>query len=98
MVAKSIKSLIRTTDRGFRYGGEEFCILLPETTKDNGALLAERLRQRIENDHSVQELSVTISLGIVDLLPLETPESFIKRADNALYAAKKGGRNRVIIG
>jgi diguanylate cyclase (GGDEF)-like protein len=96
MVARTIKGMIRATDRAFRYGGEEFTLVLPETTCENGMILAGRVRQKVEDDRSVQNLSITISLGITDLRPDETAESFIKRADAALYAAKDGGRNRVV--
>jgi diguanylate cyclase (GGDEF)-like protein len=96
MVARTIKGMIRATDRAFRYGGEEFTLVLPETTCENGLILAGRVRQKVEDDRSVQNLSITISLGITDLRPDETAESFIKRADAALYAAKDGGRNRVV--
>jgi diguanylate cyclase (GGDEF)-like protein len=96
MVSRTIKNVSRTTDRCFRYGGEEFTIILPETNYENGLVLAERLRKKIEEDRSVQNLSITISIGIAGLRPNETPEAFIKRSDTCLYAAKKGGRNKVV--
>jgi diguanylate cyclase (GGDEF)-like protein len=97
MVAKTIKTMIRGTDRAFRYGGEEFTIILPETPGKNGIILAERLRQFVEQNRSVKNLTITISLGITELTQKESPESFIKRSDDALYAAKEGGRNRVVM-
>jgi len=98
MVARCIRSLIRTTDRAFRYGGEEFAILLPETASGNGYTLSERLRLAIAADKSVKAISVTISSGITGYLEADTLESFVKRSDTCLYSAKESGRNRVIIG
>jgi diguanylate cyclase (GGDEF)-like protein len=97
MTAGAIKAMVRVTDRAFRYGGEEFAIMLPETKCDSGRVLAERLRQKVANSRSVQNLSVTISLGMTELNTQDTPESFIKRTDSALYAAKEGGRNKVVL-
>ncbi|MFW6254372.1 MAG: diguanylate cyclase [Chitinivibrionales bacterium] len=96
MVSRTIKEMIRTTDLAFRYGGEEFCLLLPETAAQNAVTLAERLRKQIEQNRSVQNLAVTISLGVTDLRSGESAELLIKRADTNLYAAKQGGRNRVV--
>ncbi len=97
MTATTIKTMIRATDRAFRYGGEEFAIMLPETKCDSGRVLAERLRQKVANTRSIQNLSVTISLGMTELNAPDTPESFIKRADTALYGAKESGRNKVVV-
>jgi diguanylate cyclase (GGDEF)-like protein len=96
MVAKTIKEMARTTDRAFRYGGEEFAVLLPETSSENGLVLAERLRKKIEENRSVKNLVITVSEGITGLLPEDSPESLVKRADAALYSAKESGRNRVV--
>ncbi|HEX7510426.1 MAG TPA: diguanylate cyclase [Chitinivibrionales bacterium] len=97
MVARAIKTASRTTDRAFRYGGEEFAVILPETPCEKGIIFAQRLRQNIEQDRSVQNLATTISVGIAGLKPDETPEAFIKRTDSALYNAKETGRNRVTV-
>jgi|GEM_PF-1456537 len=98
MVTRTIKDMIRTTDRACRYGGEEFAVLLPETTSENGRNLAERIRTQIESNRSVNGLSVTVSCGISEYTVLDTIESIIKRADTALYNAKENGRNRVVLG
>jgi diguanylate cyclase (GGDEF)-like protein len=95
MVARTTKGLIRNTDRAFRYGGEEFCILLPETAMENALICADRLRQKVESNKAVHNLTVTISLGLTEYKPDESPELFIKRADSLLYSSKEGGRNRV---
>jgi diguanylate cyclase (GGDEF)-like protein len=97
MVSRTIKSMIRTTDRAFRYGGEEFAILLPETSSGNGYTLSERLRITVEADCSVRGPNITISSGITGFAATDTPESFVKRADTCLYSAKESGRNRVVI-
>jgi diguanylate cyclase (GGDEF)-like protein len=97
MVSRIIKLMIRATDRAFRYGGEEFVILLPETPSGNGYTLNERLRLAVEADRSVKGLSITISSGITAFADTDTPESFVKRADTCLYSAKESGRNRVVI-
>jgi diguanylate cyclase (GGDEF)-like protein len=89
---------IRTIDRFGRYGGEEFLLVLPDTPGDGAARIVERLRTIIaELDWSAFSpgLRVTISAGIATLKPGETPESFLARADRALYAAKARGRDRI---
>jgi diguanylate cyclase (GGDEF)-like protein len=91
---------LRDTDLAGRYGGEEFAIILPETSKQEALRMAERLRVRMEsspvplNDDGPQRL--TISLGVATYpRDAHDPESLLAGADAALYAAKKAGRNRV---
>jgi len=89
-------------DCAARYGGEEFCLLLPETGSRGATEAAERIREQIESmqiSHKDETISVTISVGICSVQPWEklTPAEFLKRADEALYAAKQAGRNRVIL-
>jgi diguanylate cyclase (GGDEF)-like protein len=89
---------IRNIDRFGRYGGEEFLLLLPDTPGDGAARILDRLRSIIADlDWSAFSpgLRVTISAGVVTLRPDETPDSFLARADSALYAAKARGRNRI---
>ena len=98
-VAAKSASVIRKTDFIARYGGEEFCCLLPETTADAAEIVAENLRNHIElmeNNFVNESIKVTISLGISGFLPNDTPDSLMKRADDALYQAKHSGRNRFI--
>ncbi len=97
MVSRTVKGIIRTTDRAFRYGGEEFCIILPETTAENGMNLANRLREKVEINRAVRGLSITISLGITEYRKGEPAEEFIDRVDRALYQSKENGRNRTTI-
>ena len=89
---------IRSIDRFGRYGGEEFLLVLPDTPKDAAARIMDRLRAIIADlDWSAfsPEMRVTISAGVTTLGPQETPDTFLARADSALYAAKALGRNRV---
>jgi two-component system, cell cycle response regulator len=105
-VLKELAARIRTTVRGAdlacRYGGEEFVVVMPETTLEMATAIAERLRGAIEGKPfrigaGGQELAVTASLGIASLTPALTgPGQLMKCADQALYEAKSGGRNRVV--
>ena len=101
-VAQALKkSLLRSTDIACRYGGEEFCLILPET-KDAGAkLFAEELRKKISQlavQHSGQTIALTISCGISTYQQQEgaSPETIFSAADQALYQAKQAGRNCVV--
>lgn len=96
-VAKCTQRCIRSSDMVFRYGGEEFVILLSNTTPEGANLLAERIRRSIEkqgyvySDHSIR---ATVSMGIACLCANENPLDFFARADKALYESKQNGRNR----
>ncbi len=99
-VAAGIGSAIRKSDCLARYGGEEFCCLLPETGVENARALAEQLRRQVEamsTNCQGREVKVTISLGVSELAGTDTPETLLKRADEALYEAKRTGRNKVIV-
>ncbi len=99
VIAATCRSALRKSDILGRYGGEEFVILLPETTIETTRHVANRLRALIDAQSIVSDagqLSVTISVGITAYLPTdETLETIFRRADQALYKAKNGGRNRV---
>ncbi len=89
---------IRGLDRFGRYGGEEFLLILPETPSSAASHILDRLRAIIADlDWSAlsHDIAVTISAGVATLLPDETPDALLARADDALYAAKEAGRNRV---
>jgi diguanylate cyclase (GGDEF)-like protein len=89
---------IRSLDRFGRYGGEEFLLVLPDMTADSAARALDRLRAIVADlDWSAFSLGmkVTISAGVAMLNPNETPDTFLARADTALYAAKARGRNRI---
>lgn len=100
-VTALIGRLIRSTDVLVRYGGEEFCCNLPETDLNRAAVIAERCRRTVEENlfHSQGiAVHITISMGVAQVADeIDTPEKLIDQADQALYAAKKGGRNRVIL-
>jgi diguanylate cyclase len=89
---------IRGIDRFGRYGGEEFLLVLPETPTDGAAQILDRLRLIISDlDWSAFSpgMRVTISAGVTTLQPDETPDTFLARADGALYSAKARGRNQI---
>jgi len=92
-----MEKAIRGSDMLFRYGGEEFVILLSDTTLDGAKLLAERLRESIAAIDRIDgiEVPVSASLGIAELNADDDEGSLFDRADSALYLAKKKGRNRV---
>lgn len=100
-VSQIIQKSIRGSDQFFRYGGEEFAIVLPHTSKKRAAQLAERLRQYLAGhslDLNGHHIRVTISIGVSALKAKMTPEDLLQRADDSLYRAKQSGRNRVVIG
>lgn len=98
--ADKMRAAFRQMDSAFRFGGEEFLLLLPETTAQEAMVPAERFRQRIADSRfpmppGGQPVSVTISVGIAAYRDGDTPDDVIRHADLAMYAAKSGGRNRV---
>jgi len=99
-VSAKIASALRKTDCLGRYGGEEFCCILPETGLEQALLVAERIREMIQSMESLYEeqtVKVTISLGVARLDEVMTSEKeLFSRADEALYEAKRTGRNRVV--
>jgi diguanylate cyclase (GGDEF)-like protein len=98
-VAEVIAGCVRTTDTAYRYGGEEFCILLRETSAHEAMHLAERVRQRIElRFASGATPGVTASFGVAEFLAATpTPRALIEAADAAMYESKHAGRNRVVL-
>ena len=97
-LADRCRRTLRSNDVLGRYGGEEFVIVFPETGLDEARVVAERLRGAIaERPVSTGDLSlpVTVSIGLATSSRGQTPDSLLARADAALYAAKRGGRNLV---
>ncbi len=100
-LAFNLKGSIRTSDNIYRYGGEEFLVLLPHTGCHEAAELAERLRQMVESYKFISpkhnlNLSVTMSFGVTEMREKdESPCVLVARSDAALYRAKLAGRNRV---
>lgn len=99
-VAQTLSGILREYDIAGRYGGEEFAVVSVETGTADLVRLAERIRDRIsrlEVHGRVTGVRVTISIGAASLNHDDTPESLLKRSDNALYQAKKEGRNRTVL-
>lgn len=99
-VADRIVSCTRTSDGVFRYGGEEFVVVLPSTDSHGAELLAERIRAGIENlavDALPVGTRVTASIGVAHLESGEEQTELMQRADAVLLEAKRGGRNRVLV-
>jgi diguanylate cyclase (GGDEF)-like protein len=97
-LATVVKGRLRPDDVVGRYGGEEFCALLPETSVVGAASIAEDLRRRVQERRFVFEgetIPVTVSLGCAELVGEMDVLSLLKAADERLYEAKRGGRNRV---
>lgn len=95
-VARTLKREVRSPSVAVRYGGEEFAIILPGTSLAAAQQAAERVRVAIERTTVLYDgklLSVTASLGLAELSPEDQQSSFIRRADEAVYAAKEAGRN-----
>jgi len=99
--AAIIRGELRMVDSSGRVGGEEFAILLSDTDIDGARIFAERLREKIARspiEHAGQQITVTVSIGITTMTPLDAnPGDVLHRADAALYDAKERGRNRVEI-
>ena len=101
-LARTIESCLRGSDSAYRYGGEEFVVLMPESGAEGAMVVAERLRQQFADLEMLsaagQTFHCTISIGLTEFQPSDTPTSLIKRTDMAAYEAKKRGRNRVVKG
>lgn len=95
---------VRDIDMAFRYGGEEFSVLLPETKYPDAIVVAERIRRTVAQtefypftlDGHPETVTKTVSLGVTEIHPHDDMKSFIKRTDNAMYQAKKSGRNKIV--
>jgi diguanylate cyclase (GGDEF)-like protein len=99
MVGKIIKDCLRKTDSAYRYGGEEFTVILPGTEFVAAVNAAERIRKQISSQvftsSTNQALHTTVSVGACQFEPEEKMKAFVKRADNAMYVAKQEGKNRI---
>ena len=100
-VAHVISDAVRSNDLTFRYGGEEFSVLLPATGLPEAVVVAERIRKSLEESTFVEDdliLRATVSIGAACYHPSDecSTKDFIKKADDALYAAKHAGRNMVV--
>lgn len=95
-----IKYCLRKMDSAYRYGGEEFTVILPETEGDEAATVAERIRASVEEENFIPEkisnpISITVSVGVTEYHLGEQVAALVQRADQAMYLSKQGGRNRV---
>lgn len=96
LVARIMRSTFRHEDRLYRFGGEEFVVLLRAEDVGHVRVVFERFRQHMQTYHFPQVGQVTISLGFTEIRASDTPSSAFERADKAVYYAKAHGRNRVI--
>jgi len=96
-----IKSCLRANDSAYRYGGEEFTVILPETSGEEAKTVAQRIRATLEAENFTPEpdrmATITISIGVTQCFAKEELSSFIRRADKAMYLSKQNGRNRVSV-
>ncbi|WP_128255811.1 sensor domain-containing diguanylate cyclase [Falsirhodobacter deserti] len=97
-VVGRLMACIRSGDCVGRVGGEEFALLLPEASANKATVMAERLRRAVMQDPlaALENQRITISLGVAERRDGETAEAWLKRADEALYEAKRTGRNQVV--
>jgi diguanylate cyclase (GGDEF)-like protein/PAS domain S-box-containing protein len=98
-LGKVIKGCLRRTDSGYRYGGEEFTVLLPMTTSTEGAVTADRLWTEFRGEHffpaPARDVQMTVSIGIGQYKPPETMRDFVHRVDQLMYQGKKNGKDRI---
>ena len=101
MFVKTLIECLRPSDIIGRYGGEEFCVILPNTDLTGAQEIAERMRRRVETEsgtkiRTTSQLSITSSFGVATIGPaMIDPLELLDMADKALYEAKEGGRNQV---
>jgi diguanylate cyclase (GGDEF)-like protein/PAS domain S-box-containing protein len=95
----TIRDSIRRTDSAYRYGGEEFTVILPETPERHALVIAERLRRTLKNQAfspaKGENAQITVSIGISEFVPGEEILEFIKRADKGMYLAKEQGKDQI---
>ena len=99
-VAGTVKNCIRVSDRIFRYGGEEFVVLLSRVNSQIATHLAEKICQEVEKSfvlHGDKKLKVTVSIGGAIITSGDNELSIFERADKAMYGAKNNGRNQVLM-
>lgn len=105
-IARIIRDQVRAIDIVARYGGEEFTVILPQSPQNKALEIAERIRHKIAGDPFCCDevnINLTASIGISTLLPHQSDDEtesvarkFVEQADQALYAAKNGGRNKTV--
>jgi diguanylate cyclase (GGDEF)-like protein/PAS domain S-box-containing protein len=94
-----VKRCLRETDSAYRYGGEEFTIMLPMTTSEEGMVTAKRIQMELRKEAFSpvlgQEVYLTVSIGLAQYKPKEEMKAFVNRVDQLMYQAKKNGRDRI---
>jgi len=94
-----IKRCLRQTDSSYRYGGEEFTILLPMTTSEDGAVTAERIRAEFKRETFSpvpgKDVHLTVSIGLAQYKAQEEMKAFVHRVDQLMYQGKKNGKDQV---
>jgi len=94
-----IKRCLREPDSAYRYGGEEFTIMLPMTTSEEGIVTAKRIQTELKKENFSpvldQNIYMTVSIGMAQYKPIEDMKTFVRRVDKLMYQAKKDGRNRI---
>jgi diguanylate cyclase (GGDEF)-like protein len=97
-IAAAMRRCIRAVDVPGRIKGKEFVVILPETPLDGALLVAERIRKAVQDFGDYSRLYMTVSVGVVEIDVTEAldPEDFVAQADEALYEARRTGRNRVV--
>jgi diguanylate cyclase (GGDEF)-like protein len=98
-VANQLQACCRGADASYRYGGEEFVVILNQTNKKGAMITAERIRSQLEkmaSSYNEQTIDITASIGVACLQADDTMTSIFDRADKALYKAKSSGRNQVV--
>ncbi|MGV1100239.1 diguanylate cyclase [Thiovibrio sp. JS02] len=100
-LGKVIAGSLRTNDVPCRYGGEEFTIILPDTSGENAAVVAERIRTRFADEvfspKPEEKVRKTVSIGLTQYRAGESEEALLERADHNMYQAKQGGKNRCVL-
>ena len=100
-VANAALQTFRKTDTVFRYGGEEFAVILTETDINQSIIPLERFRKTVQTlglNYQGQEVNITVSIGACQLTSeMATKEEFLQKTDEALYEAKNSGRNKTIL-
>jgi diguanylate cyclase (GGDEF)-like protein len=96
-----MQACLRSQDTAYRFAGDEFTIILPETTSDNARFVADRIKAEMEKESLViseQEIAkITLSMGIAEYQRNERKEQFVHRADVTMYEAKKKGGNSIAV-
>ena len=101
LIARKMQTSLRSQDTAYRFAGDEFTIILPETTADNAKFVADRIKAEMEKESLVirdKEIAkITLSIGIAEYQRNEKKEQFVHRADVTMYEAKKRGGNDIAV-